>query len=76
MTSSNGGNPARKRTAHPYRDTVFVYGGFAVLVVVLAVVTGGNIWWALAAAAGAFVLAVGWTWRQLRLREQAERRKA
>ena len=68
MTSTNGGNPSRKRTSRPYRDTVLVYGGFAVALVVIVVLTGGNIWWALLVAAGAFITAVGWTWHSLRAR--------
>jgi hypothetical protein len=68
VTSTNGGNPSRKRTSRPYRDTVLVYGGFAVALVVIVVLTGGNIWWALLVAAGAFIVAVGWTWHSLRAR--------
>jgi hypothetical protein len=41
-----------------------------VIVVVLAAVTGGSILWAVVAAIGAFVLATGWTWRNLRKREK------
>ena len=70
MTSTNGGNPSRKRTPRPYRDTVVVYAGFAVVLVVIVVLTGGNIWWALLVAAAAFVAAVGWTWHSLRSREE------
>jgi Flp pilus assembly protein TadB len=70
VTTTNGGNPSRKRTSRPYRDTVLVYGGFAVVLVVIVVLTGGNIWWALLVAVGAFIAAVGWTWRSLRTRER------
>jgi hypothetical protein len=41
-----------------------------VIVVVLAVVTGGSTLWAVVAAVCAFVLATGWTWRNLRKRER------
>jgi hypothetical protein len=40
------------------------------VVVIVATASGGNVWWALVAAGAAFVLAVGWTWRSLRLRER------
>ena len=46
----------------PFRDTVIVYGVFALVVVVLAAVTGGNVGWAAAAAAGAFAVAIGYAW--------------
>ncbi|HXZ57140.1 MAG TPA: YwiC-like family protein [Gaiellaceae bacterium] len=70
MTSTNGGNPSRKRTSRPYRDTVLVYGGFAVVLVVIVVLTGGRIWWALLVATSAFIAAGGWTWHSLRARER------
>ena len=69
MTNTNGGNPSRKRTPRPYRDTVLVYGAFAVALVVIVALTGGNIWWGLLVAVVAFIAAVGWTWRSLRARE-------
>ena len=72
MTSTNGDNPSRKRSPRPYRDTVLVYGAFAVVLVVIVVATGGNIWWGLLVAAVAFVAAVAWTWHQLRVRERQE----
>ncbi len=72
MTSTNGDNPSRKRSPRPYRDTVLVYGAFALVLVVIVVATGGNVWWGLLVAAGAFVAAVAWTWHQLRVRERQE----
>jgi Flp pilus assembly protein TadB len=76
MTSTNGGNPSRKRTPRPYRDTVLVYGAFAVVlvVIVVAVVTGGRVLWAVVFAVGAFMFAMLWTWRSLRGREGQRRR--
>jgi hypothetical protein len=35
--------PTDPPSAHPYRDTAFVYAGFAVLIVVVAVATGGGL---------------------------------
>jgi hypothetical protein len=48
-----------------------VYAFFGVIVIVLAVVTGGHVLWAVVGAIGAFVLATGWTWRNLRNRERS-----
>jgi hypothetical protein len=39
------------------------------------VFTGGEVLWAIVAAAGAFLIATGWTWRNLRAREAEERRR-
>lgn len=71
MTTTNGRSPHRpRRSPRPYRDSALIYAAFAVIVIVLAVVTGGSIVWATAAALGAFVLATGLTWRNLRKRER------
>ena len=72
MTETNGAKPARKREPRPYRDSALVYAFFGLLVIVLAVVTGGHVLWAIVGAAGAFVLATGWTWRNLRNRERSQ----
>ena len=69
MTTTNGQSPMRKRRApRPYRDSALVYAAFAVIVIVLATVTGGSILWATVAALVAFVFATGLTWRNLRKR--------
>ena len=72
MTETNGSKPAPKREPRPYRDSALVYAFFGVLVIVLAVVTGGHVLWAIVGAVGAFVLATGWTWRSLRNRERSQ----
>jgi hypothetical protein len=62
---------------HPYRDTLFVYGFFAVLVVVGAWATGGSIRRAVIVAAIVFVAASAYSmigWRR-RLRAAARRRE-
>ncbi len=59
---------------HPYRDTVLVYGGMAVVVVVVAFLTGGGLGRALVFAAVFFVVATLWSWRNWRNRIAAERR--
>jgi len=58
--------------AHPYRDTALVFGVMAVVLVVVAVLTGGNLPQSLAAAALFFVLATAWSsWKfRVRIRER------
>ena len=70
MTETNGSGPKPKREPRPYRDSALVYAFFGLIVIVLAIVTGGHVLWAVVAAIGAFVLATGWTWRNLRKRER------
>ena len=74
MTATNGRDPARSGSKRPYRDTALIYGAFAVIVVVVAVTTGGRLLWAVVWAAGAFLFATLWTWRSLRAREERRRR--
>jgi len=73
MTGSNGRDPARRTSKRPYRDSALVYGAFAVIVLVVAVVTGGRVLWAVVGAVGAFLFAMLWTWRSLRAREEKKR---
>lgn len=47
---------------HPYRDTLFIYGAFAVIIVLVAWATGGPLGRALVFAAVFFVVACGWSW--------------
>ena len=73
--STKGPNPLRRRSPKPYRDSALLYGALGVIVVVIAVLTGGKVLWAIVAAAGAFLLATGWTWHNLRAREAEDRRR-
>jgi len=59
--------------AHPYRDTALVYGGMAVVLVIVAWLTGGNALRATLAAAIFFSLATAWSWLRFRkrIRQQA-----
>ncbi len=57
----------------PYRDSMVVYGGMAVLIVVIAVLTGGGILRALIFAGAFFVVATLWSWRNWRKRLLAQR---
>ncbi len=67
--------PEERRSKHPYRDTAIVYAGFAVAIVVLAVLTGGDLNRALVTAALVYIVATAWSWyhlRRKRLREEAK----
>jgi Flp pilus assembly protein TadB len=61
---------------HPYRDTVLVYGGMALVVVLIAWATGGGLLKALLIAGLFFVAATLWTWRNWRNRLRVERARA
>jgi hypothetical protein len=56
---------------HPYRDAALVYGIIALLLVVIAWVTGGDPLRAVVVAVAFFVVATAWTsWRfRVRIRE-------
>jgi uncharacterized protein involved in response to NO len=60
---------------HPYRDTAVVYGGMAVIVVVVALATGGSLGRALVFAAAFFLIATLWGWRNWRNRIAEQRRE-
>jgi hypothetical protein len=60
---------------HPYRDTLLVYGGASVLIVVIATLTGGSFGRAVAYAAAFFVIATLWSFRNWRNRLRAEERE-
>jgi Flp pilus assembly protein TadB len=75
MSGTNGRNPARRVSKRPFRDSALVYGAFAIIVVIVAIVTGGRVLWAIVAAIGAFAFAMLWTWRSLRIREEERQRK-
>ena len=58
---------------HPYRDTAIVYGGMAVVVVLVSVLTGGDVAKAILIAGMFFLVATLWTWRNWRNRLRAQR---
>jgi hypothetical protein len=67
------GLPESPPPKHPYRDTLVVYAVFAVIVVLLAWLTGGGVVRAIVVAAIFYVAASGWSiyrWRS-RLQETA-----
>jgi hypothetical protein len=65
----------RPLPAHPYRDSAIVYGVMAVILVVLAGITGGSLVRATVAAIIFWLGATGWSWwkfrRRIRERELA-----
>jgi membrane protein implicated in regulation of membrane protease activity len=69
------GVPETPPPKHPYRDTLILYGVFAVIIVLVAWATGGGVARAAVVAAVFYVVASGWSirrWRE-RLREEARR---
>jgi Flp pilus assembly protein TadB len=70
------GAPEQPPPKHPYRDTILVYAGLAIIVVLVAWATGGDVGKAALIAGIFFVVASVWNilrWRT-RLREaEAER---
>ena len=61
--------PASRRM----RDSLIAYGVLAILIVVIATVTGGDMARALFVAAAFFVFASAWTWWRARRRAGRER---
>ena len=56
---------------HPYRDTALVYGAMALVLVVVATLTGGSVLRAAVAALLFFALATAWSWWRFHARIQA-----
>ncbi len=61
-------SPDQPLPKHPYRDTVLVYAGMALLVVVIAWATGGEVTRAAVVAGLFFVVATAWSWSKWRRR--------
>jgi hypothetical protein len=66
------GVPETPPPKHPYRDTILVYAAFAVVIVLVAWLTGGGIKKAVAVAIFFFAVATAWTSYRFhaKLREQ------
>jgi membrane protein implicated in regulation of membrane protease activity len=67
------GLPEPPPPKHPYRDTLLIYGIFALLIVLVAWATGSGVTRAIVIAAFFYVVASAWSgarWRR-RLRAQA-----
>jgi Flp pilus assembly protein TadB len=67
------GVPEPPPPKHPYRDTILVYAGFAVVLVLVAWLTGGGVTRAAAVAVIFFVVATGWTSYRFRARLREQR---
>jgi hypothetical protein len=59
---------------HPYRDSALIYGGLAVLVVVFAAATGGNVVKAVVWGGAAFVVATLYSWWRVREKLRSQTR--
>jgi len=70
------GAPDPPPPKHPYRDTVIVYGAFAVIVVLVAWATGGDVKKAAVVAIVFFLLATAWNTYRLHQRRRADRTRA
>jgi hypothetical protein len=68
--------PERPPPKHPYRDTLIVYAGLAVVIVLIAWATGGKVGKAAVVAAVVFVVASAWSIVRWRAKLQAEARRA
>ena len=65
-----GEQPVPKR---PYRDSAVFNGVLALVIVVVAIATGGAVERALLFAAAFFLLATAWSWWRFRARLREER---
>ena len=70
------GAPEPPAPKHPYRDTLLVYAGLALIVVLIAWATGGGLVKALIVAAAFFLVASAWTTYRLRQRVLEAKQKA
>jgi hypothetical protein len=52
----------------PYRASALFHAGLAVVILIFAAVTGGDVTKALLVAAGYFVVATAWSWFRFRQR--------
>ncbi|HKY24757.1 MAG TPA: hypothetical protein VJM07_06360 [Gaiella sp.] len=55
---------------HPYRAVALLHAGLAVVILVFAGATGGDLTRALVFAAAYFAVATGWTWLRFRQRDR------
>jgi len=70
------GLPEQQIPKHPYRDSMLVYGFFALVIVLLAWLTGGSVAKAAVIAVVVWLAATVWSaarWRQRLRREEAQR---
>lgn len=60
------------RSRHPFRDTVIMYAVLAIVIVVVAKFTDGDVGRAIVGAAAFFVVATAWSWWRFRRRVEQE----
>ena len=65
--------PRKTRLRHPFRDSAIFYGVLAVVIVVVAALTGGNVTKGVVIGVVFFLAATGWSW--WRYREQLDRER-
>jgi hypothetical protein len=70
VSGENGPMPAKRRSSRPYRDSALLYGAMALVVIVIGLATDGGVLRSLGIGVAAFVLATGWTWWRMRVRER------
>ena len=70
------GVPEPPSPKHPYRDTLIVYAGFAVAIVLVAWVTGGGVERAVIVAAIFYVAACTWSFHRWRARSRESEARA
>jgi hypothetical protein len=70
VSATNGNNPARRRSRHPYRDSAIAYAVLGGLVIVIGFATGSGFLKSVTGGLVAFVLATAWTWWRLRARSR------
>ena len=64
--------PNVPESRRPMRDGLIIFGVLAILIVVIAMLTGGDLARALVAAVAFFVAANAWTWWRVRRRAERE----
>jgi len=64
--------PSVPESRRPIRDSLIIFGVLAILIVVFATLTGGDLARALFAAGAFFVAANAWTWWRVRRRTDRE----
>jgi len=69
-----GGIPEVPPPKNPYRDTLLVYGGLSLVIVIVSWLTGGSVGKAAGVAVLFFCVASSWTMYRFRARARAARR--
>jgi hypothetical protein len=65
--------PPRTRLRHPFRDSAIFYGVLAIVIVIVAALTGGDVAKGVVIGVVFFLAATGWSWWRYRERLDQER---